>query len=125
MTSEQIAELEKLNQEAMPPPWRTGLEWTLERSITEGWVESPSGTVIDYEKCGSHNWEITPADLAVLLAARNTLPRLLEERKRLLEAAKDRVAAGENCSQYAPSCSHCDAREAEEAAIAYAEEAAP
>ena|SRR6185369_1247585 len=66
MTEEQIAELRRLDAAASPSEWPLAPEDMITRN----------GLLL------------TEAEAAVLVAARNALPRLLEERKRLLEALR-------------------------------------
>lgn len=67
MTAEQIAELRRLDAEATPRPWGYG-----------------SGDLVAHNGC-----YLIDADASVLVAARNALPRLLDEREALLTALND------------------------------------
>jgi hypothetical protein len=111
MTREQIAELRKLEAAASPGPWKWGDAYDFHEHaahVASG-LDAECSNVRDghvvlrgagkellgpwAENAGDSGLQAEIADLRLLEAARNALPRLLDEREALLEAAKVANAA--------------------------------
>jgi hypothetical protein len=88
MTDQEIAELERLEREATSAPWEFMKKYG---NSEEDWIAAP-GQVGKYGEnlaviCGNSSETITikEADAGLIVAVRNALPRLLAERRALVE----------------------------------------
>jgi len=94
MTNEQIAELRRLEANAAPAPWVVGDEWEItfyakpendyQRERSVGKPGYPEAVVQGGEQRGDP--AVSDEDAAFIAAARNALPRLLDEREALIQA---------------------------------------
>ena len=78
ITEEQLAELERLEREATPGPWLV--------EDKRGWwrVRGPGGVAFDDgSACNEYNAECDADTRDLIVAARNALPQLLAEVRRL------------------------------------------
>lgn len=88
MTSDQIAELRKLDREAKQPPWVDEGGYVYPGDPDE--VEGEAVWIFGTDDCGH------PPTAALIVASRNALTKLLDEREALLKALKhatDAIAA--------------------------------
>jgi hypothetical protein len=86
VTKEQIAELRMLDAEATPVPWTAIMEPL--GPIGGRRIESPHDDYTVFATYDDSQLEgASPADVPLAAAARNALPRLLDEREALLAAA--------------------------------------
>lgn len=102
LTDEQLAELERLEKEATPPPWRTesdGHFWL----ISEG--EEPSPAQDDYLGIVASKIVGEKANADIIAAARNVLPALLDEVRRLRDAVETAVRCNDRDAHPCPTCS--------------------